>query len=422
MSSSESLQDSLISVDQESTDPGKESIQYKDVLCMACEDNKCDFKATKLKRRVPTDYDVVIKMHYCGVCHSDIHTAAGHLDGIAGASEYPMVPGHELAGIVSEIGSKVTKFKVGMKIGVGCMVDSCGSCASCAKGWEHKCKKQVGTYNSDDKSNRNLNVPVRSKTLGGYTDLFIVHENFGVSIPDSYPLEYAGPVMCAGVTMYDPMQAHGVKAGDTIGIVGLGGLGQMGVKIAKALGCKVTVISRGMSKEAFAKKCGADSYIASSSVENMTQNKGTIDLILNTIPTYHDYTAYQPLLKKTGKQVLLGLHKGMFAGFVVGKLVNSRIVSSVIGGMKATQDVINLCAANDIKPEISIVPVSQLNKIYEMLDSGADNGTRYVLDIKTMKTGTVCTEPPPKLQDMHLPTKGGTLWEICSLLASFWWW
>jgi len=362
-------------------------------------------------------------MHYCGVCHSDIHAAAGHLE-MMGKNEYPMVPGHELAGVVSEVGSKVSKFKVGMKIGVGCMVDSCGSCAQCKKGFEQKCKKEsTGTYGKRDKHGRAAVFPKGSRTLGGYTDLFVVNENFGIVIPDSFPLEYAGPVMCAGVTMYDPLMTQQVRAGDTVGIIGLGGLGQMGVKIAKAMGCHVTVISRSEAKEAFAKKCGADTYIASASAESMASGKGTIDLILNTIPSYHDYTIYQGLLKKTGKQCMLGLHKGMFAAFALGGLVNSRIISSGIGGIKATQEVMDLCAKNNIKPDITVVPVTQLNKIYEALDSGTDNGTRYVLDImNTLVPGTVCTEGAPKLHDADLPTLGGTVWEIVSLFFSGWWW
>jgi len=389
---------------------------------MACDDATCNFKAMMLQRRAPGDFDVVIKMLYCGVCHSDIHTAAGHLN-MMGEKKYPMVPGHELAGIVSEVGAKVTKFKVGAKIGVGWMVDSCGECTSCKNGYEQKCKKKsTSTYADPDRFGRAAVYPKGSQTLGGYTDVFVVHENFGILIPDNYPLEYAGPVMCSGITMYDPMVRQGIKAGDTVGIIGLGGLGQMGVRIAKALGCSVTVISRGKDKEAFAKQCGADKYIASGDAGSMASGAKTIDLILNTIPTYHDYTVYMPLLKQTGKQCLLGLHKGMFAAFVLQGMVNSRIISSGIGGIKATQEVIDLCAAHNIKPDVTVVPVTQLNRIYESLDSGTDTGTRYVLDIATLVEGATCTEAAPRLHDLAVPTKGSTVWELVGLLFSFSWW
>jgi D-arabinose 1-dehydrogenase-like Zn-dependent alcohol dehydrogenase len=343
-----------------------------------------------------------------------------------GKVEYPMVPGHELAGIVSHVGSKVTKFKVNDKIGVGCMVDSCGSCDECLANQEQKCKKMsTSTYGGKNRHGGAATFPPESRTLGGYTDVFIVHEKFGIKIPDSYDLQYAGPVMCSGITMYDPMLTQNIKKGDTVGIIGLGGLGQMGAKIAKALGCKVTVISRNMTKEKFAKRCGADAYVASESAEMMQANEGTIDLILNTIPAYHDYTQYQPLLKPTGKQVLLGLHKGMFACTALGNmgLKSSRIIASGIGGIKATQQVMDLCAKHDIKPEITVAPVSQLNTIFEALDSGTDNGTRYVLDIKTLVEGATCTpNAPPALQDIVLPTKRSTLWEIITLFFSFKWW
>jgi D-arabinose 1-dehydrogenase-like Zn-dependent alcohol dehydrogenase len=349
---------------------------------MACSDPSCNFKPMKLQRRPVGDYDVLIDMKYCGVCHSDLHTAANHLKGIS-PSKYPCVPGHELAGICTAVGPKVTKVKVGQKIGVGCMVDSCKKCSACKRGEEQMCSKQVGTYNGKDNGSGRAASPL-GYTIGGYTEKMVVDEDFAIIIPDKYPLEYAGPVMCAGITMYDPMQRQGVKAGSCVGIVGLGGLGQMGIKIAKALGCEVTVISRSAKKEEFAKKCGADKFVVSTSEDDMQKAKRSLDLILNTIPVYHKYVEYNRLLKKKGgRQVLLGLHAGI-AGAMITNMVtfnHSRVLHSGIGGIQATQDVINLCAEHSIYPDIKVVPVDELNSIYEKLDGNNDEGIRYVLDI-----------------------------------------
>lgn len=369
-------------------------------LCMACDSAECNFTPRVMERRPVGDYDILLDIKYCGVCHSDLHTAANHLKGIQ-QTKYACCPGHELAGIVSQVGAKVSKVVVGQQVGVGCLVDSCQSCKACLSGQEQKCSRSVGTYNSPDKNGRAYS-PV-GYTLGGYTDKFVVDENFAVIIPDGYPLEYAGPVMCAGITMYEPMQKHNIKAGSRVGIVGLGGLGQMGVRLAKALGAEVSVISRSAAKEGFAKECGATSFIVSSDPKAVKAHAGTLDLIINTIPSYHDYTAYHSLLKKKGgKQVLLGLHAG-FAGALVANAVTmgkSRVTSSMIGGIKATQEVMDLCSKHDIKVNIKVVPVEELNSIYELLDGNNDEGIRYVLDIAGTLNADAearCTAPPPKL-------------------------
>jgi uncharacterized zinc-type alcohol dehydrogenase-like protein len=400
------------------------STEFVDVLCMSCSDDKCDFKATKKQRRAPGDNDVTIDMRFCGVCHSDLSVAAGHLKGLDKV-QYDCVPGHELAGVVSAVGKSVTKFKLGDKIGVGCMVDSCISCAGCKAGKEQKCSKQTPTYNGADKNGNAAVWPPKSKTIGGYTNIMVVHENFGILIPESYPLESAGPVMCAGITMYDPMKALKVKAGSRVGIVGLGGLGVMGVKIAKAMGAHVTVISRGPQKEALAKKNGADSYVDSKI--GMKAAAGTLDVIINTVPVYHDYVAYQVLLDKKstiGRQVLLGLHEGLIACFAVSAVTfnKSRLMGSGIGGIANTQEVVDLCAKHNIHPALKVVPCSDLNKIYGMLDSNNDDGLRYVLDIKnTLKEDTVCTESAPALKHHAGVKLSGILSELMSILFFFKW-
>lgn len=403
-----------------------------DTICMACDDSRCDFKAIKLQRRPLGDFDVLIDMKYCGVCHSDLHDAAGHLDDLLGKRKYPHVPGHELSGVCLQVGARVTKFKVGDHIGVGCMVDSCLSCASCHSGKEQKCKNSMTpTYQGFNQHGRAATYPAiqangeKGYTLGGYTSKMVVTEHFGILIPKSYPLEYAGPVMCAGVTVYDPLQEHGVKAGSKVGIVGLGGLGQMGVRIAKAMGADVTVISRSQQKEKFARDLGADSFIVSTSQSSMEAHAGKLDLIINTIPAYHDYICFQSLLNKAGTQVLLGLHAGFAGAMVIESVVGgrSRIKSSIIGSIRATEDVINLCDQHKIYPVISIVPVTELNNVFKLLDSANDKGVRYVLDIaNTLKEGVVCNAPPPDLgPNQSRFNLGSVLMEICGLFCCCRW-
>ena len=271
-----------------------------DVLCMACTDGSCDFKPMKLQRRALNDVDIKIAMKFCGICHTDLHTAAGHLSAL-GLTNYPCVPGHELAGVCVEVGSKVTKVKVGDLVGVGCMVDSCRECGNCKAGLEQKCIKQVGTYNAPS-TPRAESFPPKTRTLGGYTDIMVVQQDFVVIIPPSYPLECAGPVMCAGVTLYDPLMVHGAGPGTRVAIVGLGGLGIMGVKIAKALGCTVLAVSSSAAKEGLARQVGADGFVTAGAIAG-SAHAGSIDLVLNTVPVEHDYTVYSRLLSSRGKQV-----------------------------------------------------------------------------------------------------------------------
>lgn len=390
---------------------------------MGCKDSSCSFEPLRLKRRELNDLDVLIEMKYCGVCHSDLHIAAGHMENVLGKVEYPCVPGHELAGVVKQIGSKVTKFSVGDHIGVGCMVDSCLECSKCMEGQEQKCSKQVGTYAGKDWSGR-AQVPEREQTIGGYTNVMVVQERFGIKIPKSYPLEMAGPVMCAGITMYDPLKAFKAQPGDKVGIVGLGGLGVMGVKLAKALGCHVVAISRSESKKAFAEKCGAMAFLASSDAAQMDEHYRSFDLILNTIPSDHDESIYTALLKKSGHHVLLGLNSSTFGAFAVNAMTfgASKVTFSGIGGIPNTQEVIDLCDANKIYPEIEIHSVRELNRIYEKLDSSNDAGKRYVLDIAntlneaTFQQGTGTGEKTQISPMAAIPTSA-VLKKVASLLA-----
>jgi len=390
-----------------------------DVLCMACTDESCNFKPMLLKRRAPGPDDVVMDMKFCGMCHTDLHTAAGHLAGLVGKI-YPKdvcVPGHELSGLAVAVGANVTGFKVGDKIGVGCMVDSCQTCANCLKGEEQMCSKQnTATYGGVDKFGRAAVFPKGSKTLGGYTTKMVVNYKFAVLIPEDYPLESAGPVMCAGVTLYDPLKRYGAKAGSVVAIVGIGGLGDMGIRVAKALGCVVTAISSTASKEGLAKAAGADSYICSTDTAAMAAAAGKFDLVLNTIPAEHDYNIYTPLLLRSGKHVILGLNSAIVGATVAsGVVCGTRFRASGIGGIKATQEVIDLCAKNKIYPNIEVVGADKINSVYETLDNQNIGALRYVLDISTIKMD-VASQPAPKISPSAGLSLGGSLGTICDMI------
>jgi uncharacterized zinc-type alcohol dehydrogenase-like protein len=356
------------------------------VLCMATADGRCDFKPGRFWRRPLGDHDILIDMKYCGICHTDLHFAAGHLAALGG-TKYPCVPGHELAGVAAAVGSRVTRVAVGDAVGVGCMVDSCGTCGACRRGEEQKCIKQVATYNGKDRSGRAATHPAGGHTLGGYTSRFVVHERFAIRVPSGYPLQFAGPVMCAGITLFDPMHRYGVRAGSRVAIVGIGGLGQMGVKIGKAMGARVTAITRSAAKAAYAReRCGADATLVSTDEAAMAAAAGSFDIILNTIPVEHDWTVYTPLLAprpRRGMQVMLGLTTGFIAGMAVDTVVcgASSLKGSGIGGIEATQAVMDLCATHKIYPDVRVIPVEAINSAFEALESANESGERFVIDL-----------------------------------------
>jgi len=347
-------------------------------------------------------------MKYCGVCHSDLHRAANHLAGFGRPTSYPCVPGHELAGVVKAVGTSVTKFSVGDHIGIGCMVDACLNCIKCSGGQEHKCKKRyVSTYQGKNIHGRAAVAPGPwgDKTMGGYCDVMVVHERFGIKIPKDYPLECAGPVMCSGITLFEPLMVHAMGKGNKVAICGLGGLGTMGVKLAKHLGCVVTAISRGTRKLDLARKCGAEGFIDSKSSEAMAKHAGHFDLIIDTIPVAHDVHAFHQMLnRETGKLVMLGVSPTIGAAMFLPPVLNSTVKASVIGGIANTQKVIDLCAQAKIYPDTVIKPVQQLNRIYDELEGSNASGVRYVLDLKASlneETFGTCTEDPPTLAPME---------------------
>ena len=256
-----------------------------------------------------------------------------------------------------------------------------------------------------------------SYTLGGYSSAMVVNEHFCIKVPESYPLEYAGPIMCAGTTMYAPLKENGVHAGMRIGIIGLGGLGQMGIKLGKALGCLVTVISRSEAKRDLAMRAGADRYIASTDEEQMQASVGSLDLILNTVPTSHDASGFVALLADDGKHIHVGLHASAIAAGVSNYLLPGRSKEKMtfIGGIASTQEVMDLCAANNIKLEVDVRPTGDLNRIFEALDSANESGKRFVLDIAGTLANDVSTGPATKLK-AHPPPET-TLREVSEAMV-----
>jgi len=377
---------------------------------MACENDTADFKPMRFKRRAVTETDVLVEMKFCGICHTDLHFALNDL----GMSKYPVCPGHELAGVCVGVGSKVKNFKVGDHVGIGCMVDSCQTCTHCKAGNEQYCVTgSTFTYAATDQYGRAASPTPTGQTYGGYSSLMVVTETFAIKLDKSFPLEMAGPIMCAGVTMYDPLKHWGVKKGTRVGIVGLGGLGMMGVQIAKAMGAVVTVISRSKAKEAHAKGLGADSFIAMADEDSVTGGLKTLDLILNTIAVPHAVAAYLGFLDTDGTIVQLGVvgapHEICQLPLVFGR---NAIAGSVIGGIKNTQEVMDLCAKSKIYPKVEVIPVAKINDVFTKLASGNDAGIRYVIDIGNTLTEaafTECTAPPPDLSGIKPPAPKPTL-------------
>jgi D-arabinose 1-dehydrogenase-like Zn-dependent alcohol dehydrogenase len=362
----------------------------------------------KAQRRPCGKADVQFDVKYCGVCFSDVGVAANWKP-LLKPAVYPIVPGHELSGIVTGVGSDVTKFKVGDHIGVGCWVDSCLSCNECKAGREQWCKKEgTLTYNSDKNPHGRASFacckigdkPVKA-TLGGYSTVMVVHEHFGIKIPESYPLEAAGPVMCSGVTVYEPMKEHKLTKGSKLGVIGLGGLGLTAIKIGKALGAEVSAISRGIKKEPIARENGATGFVSSTDAAQMTAAANSFDLIIDTIPMSHDPAPYHALLKPIGKYVFLGIHDQFF-GTMIATMTgcgsgNYRISNT--GGLSNTQEIIDLCAKENVIPLTRKIGVSEINMAYESLAGGNDDAIRYVIDMSTLtdQAFQTCSAPPPAL-------------------------
>ncbi len=326
-------------------------------------------------RRDVQPHDVQIDVLFCGVCHSDLHQARNEWHN----SRYPMVPGHEIIGRVVAVGAHVKKFKVGDLAGVGCMVDSCQTCPSCAEGLEQYCENQVSyTYNSTE---QNSTTP----TQGGYSSTMVVREEFVVKVSDALDLASAAPLLCAGITMYSPLRHWQVGPGQEVGIVGLGGLGHIGVKLAKAMGARVTVFTTSASKAADAQALGADAVILSTDPAAMKAASGTFHLLVDTVPRTHDLNAYTPLLRRDGALVLVGALEPLEPGVHGGILIGGRrtVAGSSIGGIAETQEMFDFCAQHGIGCDVEVIPMHTINEAYERLLKN-DVKYRFVIDMATL--------------------------------------
>ncbi len=325
------------------------------------------------ERRDPNEDDVVISVQYCGVCHSDIHQARNEW----GFSKYPMGPGHEVAGVVTAVGSKVSKFKVGDRVGVGCFVDSCTTCATRDPDYEHYMPGLVQTYND-------VEADGKTPTFGGYSDSIVVKEGYVLSFPDNIPLDAGAPLLCAGITLYSPLRHWKAGPGKKVAIVGMGGLGHMGVKLAHAMGAEVTVLSQTLSKKEDGLKLGADHYYATSDAETFTKLAGSFDLILNTVGTAIDWNAYLNLLKYDGSMVLLGVPEHAVPVHAFSLIPGRRSLSgSMIGSIKETQEMLDFCGEHNIVSEIEKINIQQINEAYERVLK-SDVRYRFVIDIASL--------------------------------------
>ena len=327
-----------------------------------------------IERRAPKPTDVQIEILYCGVCHSDLHTVRNEW----GGTVYPVVPGHEIVGRVTAVGDKVTKFKVGDLAGIGCMVDSCRECDNCKDGLEQYCEKgMVGTYNGKERDGSGI-------TLGGYSKQILAHEDFVLHISDKQPLEGIAPLLCAGITTYSPLRHWKVGKGDKVGVVGLGGLGHMAVKLAASMGAEVTMLSHSPSKEADAKKLGAHKFILTSDKAQLKDAANYFDFILDTVSADHDYNLYLGMLTTNGVMVCVGapLKPAQIPAF---NLIFGRrtLAGSLIGGLPETQEMLDYCAAHNIVSDVEVIKISEINEAYERMLKG-DVKYRFVIDMASL--------------------------------------
>lgn len=347
----------------------------KNVKAYAALDAKTPLKFHPIDRRDPREDDVTIDIKYCGVCHSDIHQVRDEW----GGSQFPMVPGHEIVGTVSKVGPKVTKFKVGDKVGVGCMVNSCQSCPSCKEGLEQYCETtgSVGTYNSTDTDG--------SPTFGGYSTHIVVKEAFVLRVPENLPLDGVAPLLCAGITTYSPLKHWQAGPGKKVAVVGLGGLGHMAVKLAHAMGSEVTILSHSLKKEADGKRLGADYFYATNNPDTFVKLERSFDLIINTVSVELDWNEYLKLLKRDGTLVLLGV-PSTAPQVQAFPLIGGRrsLAGSLIGGIAETQEMLDFCGTHGITSDIEVIDIQKINEAYERMLKG-DVRYRFVIDIASLQ-------------------------------------
>ena len=345
------------------------------VKAYGTESKEADLKEMKIERREATPKDVEIEILFCGVCHSDLHTARNDW----GGTKYPAVPGHEIVGRITKIGSDVTKFKVGDLAGVGCIVDSCGTCDSCKQDLEQYCQTGfVGTYNGKDSH-------LGGHTFGGYSEKVVVDADHVLKIPENLDLAAVAPLLCAGITTWSPLRHWNVGANSKVAVVGLGGLGHMAIKLAKGLGAEVTLFSRTPGKTEDAKKLGADHVVISTDDDQMKSVGGKFDVIIDTVPYDHDVNPYVATLNISGTLVLVGFIGKMEEALFTPPMIMGRrsVAGSVIGGIAETQEMLDFCGEHNIVSEIEMIKMQEINEAYErMLKS--DVRYRFVIDMKSL--------------------------------------
>ena len=335
------------------------------------------FTRTTIERRDPGPQDVQIEILFCGVCHSDLHQARNEWSGMP--TVYPCVPGHEIVGRVTRVGAAVTKFAPGDRVGVGCLVDSDGTCPQCQAHFEQFCPGAVFTYNSPDRHTGKV-------TYGGYSDSVVVDERFVLRVPENLDLAGAAPLLCAGITTWSPMRRQGVGQGQKVGVVGLGGLGHMGVKLARALGAHVVVYTTSTSKKADALRLGAHEVVISTNAEEMQQHAGTFDFILDTIAAEHDINAYINMLGRDGNITLVGAPEKPLVVSAFALLLGRRSLSgSIIGGIAETQEMLDFCGAHNITADVEVIPIQKVNEAYERLVK-SDVKYRFSIDMASLKS------------------------------------
>ncbi|MEV7604210.1 NAD(P)-dependent alcohol dehydrogenase [Paenarthrobacter sp. NPDC089322] len=332
-----------------------------------------DLALTTIERREPGAHDVHIEIKFAGICHSDIHTVRGEW----GPQQYPLAPGHEIAGIVRAVGADVTKHKVGDRVGVGCMVNSCRECSNCQAGEEQYCLKgNVGTYGSVDRDG--------TITQGGYSSDVVVNEDFVVGIPEALDLDVAAPLLCAGITTYSPLRHWGAGPGKKVAVVGLGGLGHMAVKLAHAMGAEVTVLSQSLKKMEDGLNLGADHYFATSDPATFEQLAASFDLIVNTVSASIDISSYIQLLTLDGTLVNVGAPAEPLPVNVFSLIMGRRsFAGSAIGGIRETQEMLDFCAEHGLGAEIEVIPAPKINEAYERV-LASDVRYRFVIDTSTI--------------------------------------
>jgi uncharacterized zinc-type alcohol dehydrogenase-like protein len=336
------------------------------------------FASATIARRDLTDHDVQIEILFCGICHSDLHQARNEWREVM-PTVYPCVPGHEIVGRVTKVGSAVTKFKPGDLAAVGCLVDSDGTCPECKAGLEQFCSNMILTYNFPDKHTGGV-------TYGGYSDSIVVTERFVLSVPSNLNLAGAAPLLCAGITTYSPMRHWGVTKGKKVGIVGLGGLGHMGVKFAHAFGAHVVVFTTSPGKKDDALRLGADEVVISRNADEMGKHSGSFDFILDAVAADHDINAYIGLLRRDGNITMVGAPEKPLPISVFGLIFKRRSLSgSPIGGLAETQEMLDFCGKHNITSDVEVIPIQKVNEAYERLLK-SDVKYRFSIDMASLKS------------------------------------